>query len=161
MKRFAMILGVLVLVGAVTLPVFAWGPGWGWGHHMMGYWGAYPGSTEDYGNLTSEQRNQLNALDRKFYDETADLRNQIWTKSSEVDSILNTANPDLEKAKALQKEISELRARLDEENLNYQLEAHKIVPQGQSGEAYAGGWYGHHMGGFGPGIGYGPGSCWN
>ncbi len=132
MKRLATILGVMVLAGVLVAPVFAWGPGWGWGHHMMGYWGSDPGYVGGYGNLTSEQRNQLNALDRKFYDQTADLRNQIWTKSSEVDSILNTANPDLEKAKALQKEISELRARLDEENLNYQLEARKIAPQEQS-----------------------------
>jgi zinc resistance-associated protein len=160
MKRLAMILGVMVLVGVVALPVFAWGPGWGWGHHMMGYWGRDPGYAGGYGNLSSEQRSQLNALDRKFYDETADLRNQIWTKSAEVDSIVNTANPDFEKAKALQSEIGDLRARLDEKTLNYQLEAHKIVPQEQPGEAYAGG-YGNHMGGFGPGMGYGPGACWN
>jgi zinc resistance-associated protein len=159
MKRLAMILGIVVLVGAVAVPVFAWGPGWGWGHHMMGYWGSGPGYAGSYENLTSEQRSQLDTLNSKFYDETAGLRNQVWTKNSQLDSILNRPNPDLEKAKALQKEISELRAKLDEKRLSYELEARKIAPQEQLGGAYAGG-YGYHMGGFGPGMGYGPGACW-
>ncbi len=158
MKRLAMILGVAVLVGAVAVPVFAWGPGWGWGQHMMGYWGGGPGYAGSYENLTSEQRSQMDTLNHKFYDETADLRNRIWTKSLEVDSALNGSKPDLEKAKVLQKEISELRGKLDEKELSYELEARKIAPQDQSGAAYAGG-YGYPMGGFGPGMGYGPGAC--
>jgi zinc resistance-associated protein len=160
MKRLAMILGIVVLAGALAVPVFAWGPGWGWGHHMMGYWGGDPGYAGSYGNLTSEQRNQLNALDRKFYEETADLRNQMWAKYSDLDFLLNSANPDLEKAKGLRKEISELRAKLEEKEVNYELEARKMVPQEELGEAYAGG-YGYHMRGYGPGMGYGPGACWD
>jgi zinc resistance-associated protein len=160
MKRLAMILGIVVLAGAVAVPVFAFGPGWGWGRHMMGYWGSGQGNAGSYGNLTSEQRSQIDTLNRKFYDETADLRNHIWAKYSDLDFVLNSANPDLEKANALQKEISELRAKLDEKEINYELEARKIVPQEQSGNDYAGG-YGYHMGGFGPGMGYGPGACWN
>ena len=161
MKRLAMIVGVVLLAGAVAAPVFAWGPGWGWGHHMMGYWGGNPGYYGGYGNLSPEQRDQLNALDQKFYDETADLRNQMWTKSSELNAILSSANPDLEKAKTLQKEINDLRSKLDEKRLNYELEARKIAPQEQQGQAYAGGGYGYHMRGYGPGMGYGPGACWN
>jgi zinc resistance-associated protein len=175
MKRLTMILGIVVLVGAVAVPVFAWGPGWGWGHHMRGYWGGGPGYAGTYRSLTSEQRNQLDALNQKFYGEAADLRYQIWAKSSELDSILSSTSPDLEKAKALQKEISDLRAKLDEKELGYELEARKIVPQDQSGPGYAGGYgygygrgpgmmgpgYGYHMGGFGPGMGYGPGACWD
>jgi zinc resistance-associated protein len=160
MKRLATIFGVVLLAGAVAVPVFAWGPGGGWGHHMMGYWGGDPGYAARYENLAPEQRIQLDALNQKFYDETANMRDQLWSKSSELDSILSSANPDLEKAQALQKEISELRAKLDEKRLNYELEARKIVPEEQPEGSYAGG-YGDHMGGFGPGMGYGPGACWN
>ncbi|MEJ2726374.1 MAG: periplasmic heavy metal sensor [Deltaproteobacteria bacterium] len=160
MKRIMTILAVLVLVGAVAVPVMAWYPGWGRGHHMMGYWGNGPEYGRDYGNLTSEQRSKLNALDRKFYDETTDLQNQIWAKSRELDSVLGSSNPDLEKANSLQKEISELRAKMDEKSLGYDLEARKIIPEDQFGGAY-GGWYGHHMGPYGHGMGYGPGYCWN
>jgi zinc resistance-associated protein len=160
MKRLATIFGVVLLAGAIAFPVFAWGPGGDWGHHMMGYWGGNPGYVGGYESLAPEQRSQLDALNQKFYDESADLRSQLWSKSSELDSILNSAHPDLEKAKAFQKEIGELRAKLDEKRFNYELEARKIVPQKQRGEDYAGG-YGYPMEGFGPGMGYGPGACWN
>ena len=160
MKRLTTVLGILVLVGALAVPVFAWGPGWGRGHHMMGFWGSGPGYGERSGNLTSEQKNQLDALDRKYYDQAAELRNQMGTRSTELDSLLNGTNPDLEKAKALQKEISDLRAKLDESRLNYELEARKIVPDQRSGYSYSGG-YGHRMGSYGQGMGYGQGTCWD
>ena len=35
MKRLAMILGSVLLIGALGYPVFAHGPGWGRGHHNM------------------------------------------------------------------------------------------------------------------------------
>ena len=83
--------------------------------------------------------------------------------------MLNSSTPDLEKAKALQGEISDLRAKLDEERLSYELEARKITPEPRSGKGYGRGYYGHHMGGYGPHMGYGrhmmggygPESCWN
>ena len=103
MKRLATIIGILVLVGAVAVPVMAWGPGWGRGHHMMGYWGDNPGyGRGDYGNLTSDQKSSLDALDRKFSEETRGLQDQIRTKTRDLDSVLNSSNPDLDKAKALQ-----------------------------------------------------------
>lgn len=155
MKKLITVVGILVLVGAVAIPVMAWGPGWGWGHHMMGYWGSGPEyGRGDYGNLTAEQRSKLDTLERKFYEETRDLRDQIWTKSSDLDAVVNSPNPDLEKAKGLQGEISELRANLDEKSLNYELEARKIAPDQQLG-------YDRHMGTYGRMMGSGRGYCWD
>ena len=55
-------IGVLALVIAVAVPVIAWGPGWGRGHHMMGYWGDGPEyGSGDYENLTSDQKSSLDA----------------------------------------------------------------------------------------------------
>ncbi len=161
MKKLTMIIGILLLAGAVAVPVMAWGPHWGGGHHMMGYWGSDSEyGRDDYGNLTSEQKSKLDTLDRTFYEETSELRDQIWTKSRELDVALNSSSPDLEKAKALQKEISELRAKLDEKTLTYEFEARKIVPDQRLGYAYGGG-YGRHTGPYDRGMGYGPGYCWN
>ena len=161
MKSLITILGILVLVGALALPVMAWHSGWGRGHHMRGYWDSNPEYGGYYGNLTPEQKNTVDALDRKFYDDTSELKNQIWIKSGELDSILNSTSPDLEEAKALQKELTDLRAKMDEKRLSYELEARKIVPEDRFGRAY-GGWYGHHRGAYGHRMGYGPGSfCWN
>jgi len=172
MTRVTKILGITLLVGALAVPVFAWAHGWGRGHHMMDSWGSGPGYHSDYEsgyrNLTEEQRTQLEQLDRKFYDETADLRNEIWAKSADLNTLLNGSNPDSEKVRALQKELGDLRAKLDEKRLNYELEARKIDPEPRFGRRYGRGNYGHHMGGFGRGMGYGlhmrgygPGSCWN
>jgi zinc resistance-associated protein len=145
--------GIALLVSIAAVSAFAHGPGWGWGHgqHMMDSWnrgGAY-------GNLTDEQRNELSRLDRKYFNETADLRNKLWTKESELQTILNSPNPDIDKAKAVQKEISDLRAKLDEKRIEYETDVRKVAPD----TAY--GYYGHHMGGYGPMMGYGPGACWN
>jgi len=159
MRKLVGLLVGAALVAAVAVPLFAHGPGWGRGHHMMGPWGSGPGYHSDYErgyrNLTEEQRTQLEQLDRKFYDETGDLRNEIWTNSAQLNTLLNSSNPDNEKVRALQKELSNLQAKLDEKRLNYELEARKITPEPRFGRGYGRGNYGHHMGG------YGPGSCWN
>jgi len=163
MKRLLAILGSVVLVAALAMPLFAHGPGWARGRHMIGTRGSgtdYCGQYErGYGNLTKEQRSQLEELARKFYNETAKLRNEIWAKSIELNSLLNIADPDPEKAKTLQKELGELRTKMDEKRLAYKLEALKILPESLSSGSYGRG-YGHHMGGFGHGIGHGPWSCW-
>lgn len=164
MKRLTMILGCVILVAAIAYPVLAWGPGWGRGHHMMGYergpgYGWQGGG--DYGSLPQEQRTQLDNLHQKFYDDTAALRNEIRAKSGELDTLLNTSNPDPEKLRALQKEVSDLKGKMAEKRLDFELEARKVAPDARLGRGYDQGYgpgmgYGrHHMGG------YGPGGCWN
>jgi zinc resistance-associated protein len=125
---------------------------------MMGDRGSRPGYSSEYGRgydrLTEDQRNQLDQLSRRFYDETAKLRSQLWNKSGELSALLDSSNPDVDKARALQKEISELRAKLDQVRINFELEANKINPDLRY--ARRGGGYGHHMGGYGhQGGGYG------
>ncbi|MBW1886825.1 MAG: Spy/CpxP family protein refolding chaperone [Deltaproteobacteria bacterium] len=183
MKRLAMILGIVVLAGAIAIPVLARGPGWGKGGQRMGR-GGDPGSSSQYGrgydNLTEEQRTQLDKLHQKFYDETAQLRTEIWAKRGELRILMNTSNPDVEKAKALQKEISDLMGKMAQEKIAFQLEARKINPGLPFGGGFGKGYgrhmkrygpgmgYGHHRGGYGPGMGpgqypggHGPGYCWN
>ncbi|MFH1349946.1 MAG: periplasmic heavy metal sensor [Pseudomonadota bacterium] len=173
MKRLMTILGILILTGAIAVPVLAYGPGWGRGPHMMGYWGGDSGgacwdSGRGAGNLSEEQRTALDKLSQKFYDETARLRNELLAKRAELNILLNTRNPDAEKARALQKEISDLKAKLDQEGINFEIEARKINPETRFGSwGYHPG-FGPHMRGYGPGMGYGrnmggygPGNCWN
>lgn len=154
MKKFGIVIGTVVLMAVVYSPVFAHGPGWGRGHHM-GYWGAGPGHCweyrEGYGNLTEEQRKGLDQLDGKFYSENLKLRDQIWTKSAELDDVLSSPQPDAERAKALQNEISELRSKMADQRLDYELEARKISPDTRMGKGFMRG-YGRHERGFGPGA---------
>ncbi|RLF53697.1 MAG: hypothetical protein DRN37_11350 [Thermoplasmata archaeon] len=161
MKRLTIVLGVLMVIAAIAYPVFARGPGWGPGNRM---WGGPPGYCQGYGhgygNLTDEQRSKLEALERKFYDETRDLRNELWAKAGELNTLLSGPDPDPDKAKALQREIGELRIKMAEKRLEYRLEARKIAPDAGFGKGYGRGFrkgYGPGMHGPGAGMGYGPG----
>ncbi|MBW1668697.1 MAG: Spy/CpxP family protein refolding chaperone [Deltaproteobacteria bacterium] len=175
MKKTLTIIGIVLLTAAVAAPVMAWGRGWGRG--MMGYRQGTPATQTQtgwgYTKLTEEQRKQLDSLHQKFYEETLPIRNEIVAKSAELNTVLNSQNPDAEKAKALQKEISDLRGKLAEKRTELVLEARKIAPEAGFGPAtpraygphmrgygHAMGW-GPHMRGFSPGAGYGPGACWN
>ena len=163
MKRLFLLIGSVLLVSALAVPLLAHGPGFGRGPHMMGPWGSdsgYWGQHErGYGNLTEEKRTKLQELDRKFYNETAPLRNEIMAMSDELNTLLNSADPNPEKAKTLQKSLSELRAKMDEKRLAYTLETRTIIPEFRSRHRYEGG-YRHHKRGYGSGMGYRPGSCW-
>jgi zinc resistance-associated protein len=113
-NKVTKIIGIGILVAVLAVPVTVLARGWGYGGgHMMGNWGMGPGSMMNYGpgnqTLTPEQRTQLEQLDRKFYDETADMRKDLWNKSTELNALLNTTDPDLDKVKALNKEINDLR----------------------------------------------------
>ena len=167
MKRLAVILGSVMLVGAIAYPVFAWGPGMGRGQGISGNRSGGPGSCwrydRGYSNLTQEQQSALGQLNEKYFNETEPLRNEIRAKSDKMNTLLNAPDPDAEKAKALQKEIIDLRGKMAEKRLDFRLEARKINPDARFGRGYGKGYgrhmkgYGRHMEGYGPraGIGYG------
>ncbi len=167
MKKTIAIVGALFLVAAVAIPAMAWwGPGWGGMHRGMG-WGHGPWSCWNneggygYGGVNKEQATKLDQLRQDFFKDTTDLRNDLWNKSRELGSVLNTENPDRDKAGALQSEISELRTKLAQKRLSFRLEARKIAPNTERSQGYGPG-YGRGMMGYGPGygrgmMGYGPG----
>ena len=166
MRKIVTIGGIVLLVAAIAIPVLAHGPGRGMGRHMMGYREGGPGYgcqyDRGYEDLTGEQRSKLDKLHQRFYDDTTQLRNEIRANSAELDTILNSSNPDAERAKALQKEMSDLRARIAQEQINLRLEGRKVAPELRSDRDY----HGNHMGGYGHGMGhgwhmggYGPGGC--
>ena len=173
MKKITSIVGITLLSALLIVPAAVWAHGWGWGGgHMMGNWGRGPGyyDRDDRGyasTLTKEQQEQLADLDRKFYDETINLRDQLWSKSAELNSLLSETNPDTSKVGQLQKEVSDLRAQFDQKATTYELEARKIAPETRFGGGYGYGpmmgGYNHMRGGYsrGYGMGYGPGPCWN
>ncbi len=148
MKKLGIILAIGVLIPTLAIPVFARGRGMG--GHMGGFWGGGPGSCgqydRGYGYQNPEERSRQDQRDEAFYRDTAEIREQIRTKSAELDALLNSPNPDLEKARSLQNEISELQAKMDEKRLDQELEQRKRNPEARSGRGY--GW------------GYGQGRNW-
>lgn len=163
MKRLALGLGLVGLLAVFAFPAFGWGPGWGHmyyggggpGYCWQNYGGAYgPGS---YGNLSPDQAQKLDQLRQSFYSDTANLRNELWSKTAELNSLLNAPNPDEQQVQTLQKQINDLRAQLSDKRNNFELQARKISPEAGYAFGYGPG-YGPRMG---RGYGYGPGSCWN
>ena len=155
MKKLAMTLAIGVLITSLAVPVFARGRGWGMGGHMGGFWGGGPGSCgqadRGYGYQNPEARSRQDQREQAFYRDTAEIRNQIRTKSAELDTLLNSPDPDLEKARRLQKDISELQAKMDEKRLDHELEVRKSAPEGSYGRGYdrGYGWGDGPMGGYG------------
>ena len=132
---------------------------------MWGSWGSDRGSCWDYGRgyneLSKEEQKQLTELENKFSNETNNLRNDIWSKSEELQRYLNSTNPDSQKLTEMQRELSNLRAEMDEKRLAYEVEARKILPDTRFRGGYGRGYYGHHMRGYGPRMRYGQRGCWD
>ena len=174
MKRILTAAGIMTLVAALAIPALAQGPGPGRGFRGQGGPEDCPRHASST-NLTEEQKGQLDKLHQKFFDQTAQLRTQISAKHSELNILMNTSNPDLEKAKAIQKELSDLKGKMGQERINLYGEERKIDPNTRFGMGYGRGMGGpgRGMGGFGPGMGgdgpgmgwhrggFGKGPCWN
>jgi len=170
MRKVLMTLGILFMVGILAAPVFAhrWGRG---EDRAYGGPGAGPCWVEG-GDITDSQQVELDKLHEKFVNDTAKLREDIWNKSAELDSLLDSSNPDATKVRTLQKEISDLKAKMADNRVDFELEARKIAPNARFGRGYGKGYgqgygrgYGmgyHHgpHGQHGPHYGRGYGPCW-
>lgn len=158
MKKLTSIVGITLLSALLIVPVAVWAHSWGrGGGPMMGNWGGGPGyydqNDRGYTTLNREQQQRLADLNRKFYDETRALRDKLWSKSAELNALLSETAPDAGKVGKVQKEISDLQAKIDEKAVINKIEARKIAPDARFGGGY--GYDGHMMGGYGMGYGRG------
>ncbi len=166
MRKVLMTLGILFMVGILAAPVFAhrWGKS---GDGACGGRGCGPCWVKG-GDITESQYAELEKLHEKFVNDTGKLREDIWNKSAELDTLLDSSTPDATKVRTLQKEISDLKAQMADKQVDFELEARKIAPNARFGRGYAHGYgrgygmrplhgqYGHH----GPHSGQGYGPCW-
>ena len=110
-------------------------------------------------DLTPEQREQVETERQAFFDATKNERQDLYAKRLELRAEMANRQPDLERASALQKEVSELQGSLDQKRLNHIMAMRKINPDAGRGFMMQGRGMGHH--GMGQGMGYGPGNCPN
>jgi len=119
------------------------------------------------GNLSDEDQKVLSKERQAFFDETQNLRQDMYQKRLELQSELAKKNPDAQKATSLQNDISKLTEEFGQKRLDFLLKMKKINP----GIGRMGGWgtmdndancpygighHGRHMGRWG-GYGMGPG----
>ncbi len=109
-------------------------------------------------NVTPEQAGQLFDLRQKFMNDTAGLRKDMAMKRAELAAIWRAENPDEKQILAKQKEINDLKAKLQEKAVAFRLQARKICPQMGAGFGPRCGIGGGGMGGPGCGLGMGPGA---
>lgn len=132
MKKLTGILGIIMVPALLVLPMTAAaGQGFKTGKNMMemqrdkGQKDAIGGKTS---TLTTEQQTQVEKIQKKFREDNADTIKQLMTKRFDLNTILDSDKPDSDKAKAIQKEISDLQAKLEQKRMDMYFELLKINP---------------------------------
>jgi Spy/CpxP family protein refolding chaperone len=159
MRKVKTIVITVVSVAVIGFSVNAFahggmGYGDGWGHHGPGWHhrGAYgPGYNAD--SMTQEEFELFQSKREAFLKDTEALRTNLYDKERELQNELAKTEPDVKKASGLQKEISELRADLDQKRISHRIEMRKLNPN--AGRGFMRG--GPMMQGYGP---RGGGHCW-
>jgi len=142
MKKKTTIIGLSLTLALALMATaaLAWGPGRGYG---MGPGYGIPAIP----NLTAEQSSQIQALQKAHLDEIAPLRDELLKKGAELRSLWSTPNPDQAAITAKQKEILDLRTKLQEKGTNFRLEISKLLtPEQQAQLATYGPGFGPRMG---------------
>jgi len=173
MKRIASkIVTVLTVLTIMGFGAYAFaGGGMGYGRHHAG-WDHHGSEWQDggygymMGNLSDEEIQKMDEQRETFFKSTEDLRQNIYQKGLALESEFAKKNPDAKNAAKLQKEISDLRAQIDQKRIAHMIEMKKINPglgSGYMGPGMMGYGYGRGHRGNGPMMGYGSSSghpCW-
>ena len=161
--------GLIVLVSIAmvgfTVNAFAhdgrgMGRGNGWGDCGQGYYHHSGYGPKWADNLSDKEVKRLETQQEKFYNDTKELRDNLYNKERDLHAEFAKDKPDTAKASKLQKEISGLRAQFDQKRVAHMIEMKKINPN--IGRDYGRGYGRGYMHG-GSMMGYGPrgaGPCW-
>jgi Spy/CpxP family protein refolding chaperone len=117
------------------------GPGW---HHRGPGFGGQ-------GNLSAEEAKKLDQEREAFFESTKNIRQGIYQKHLELQAEFAKKDPDVSKAQALYKEISDYRVQMGQKHFEHQLKMKKLFPDLTGPGAGFGGKY------WGKGFGGGPG----
>jgi Spy/CpxP family protein refolding chaperone len=164
MKRTMAALGLAVAV-LTAATAFAWGPGSGRGMGM----GYGPGQGYGYGpgavmsTLSPEQVAQIQKIQSDRYTEMAPVRNEMFTKRTELQALFREPALDQAKIAAKHKEIAALQAQMQEKALAARMAVAEVLTPEQRAQVPAfgpgmGPGFGRRMGmmGHGPQMGFGP-----
>jgi zinc resistance-associated protein len=157
MNNFAKAVAVVAIAGIVGFAAtsFAgWGRGGGNCQGQGSGWGQRGVAPSGYqGNPSDEQITRLDKERQTFFEETRNLRENLYQKELELRSELAKEDPDAQKAAGLQAEISDLTAQLDQKRIDQRLKMQKENPEFFAGRGYGmGRGYGKGGGGMGRGF---------
>jgi len=157
MNKFGKVMIVVAIVGIAGYAAtsFAgWGRGgggncWGEGGGYGQRGSAAPGNQ---GNLSDQDMDKIQKERQAFFEDTRVTRENLYQKELELRSEMAKQDPDVNKAVALQKEVSELEGQLNQKRIEQRIKMKKENP-----DLFAGRGYGKGGGGMGRGYGMGPG----
>jgi Spy/CpxP family protein refolding chaperone len=153
MKRTVAALGLAGVLVLTASAVFAWGPGWGRG------FGPGYGPGPAVASLSADQIAKIQKIQSDRYAEMAKVRNEMFTKRTELQALFREPTLDQAKITAKQKEIAALQAQMQEKALAARIAMAEVLTPEQRAQLPAfGSGAGPGFGpGFGPGRGFGPG----
>jgi len=146
-KKLIVGLTVAAVIGIGTYAFGHMGGGDGYYGRMHGgpmmHQGYYGEPGNDYRtDLKDEDIKALEEERTAFLKATDSIRQNLYSKELELRSELYKENPDVSKAGALQKEISELESELDQKRLDHMIKIQKLNPNAGRGFIIGG----YHMG---------------
>lgn len=130
-------LSAVIFLSVFATQAMAWkgmGKGGCGGGGYKGMQQGGPGTAQGYGcqaafaNMTEEQKTQVADERKAFFSQTAELRQQILEKQTELAGIIVKKEVDMESATAVQKELSELQGQFDIKRLEHMVKMKKINP---------------------------------
>ncbi len=155
-KILALSLAGVMLLGLTY--AYAQGPGFGPGHR-------HEGRPEVWSSLTPEQKTRLQELQRKFTEDTAQLRGSLLTKRLELQSLWRNPKADEKAIQEKEKELRDLQNQMMDRMVQHRLEARKLLTPEQIASSGPRCGMGPGFGlrpmkgqGMGCGMGYGMGS---
>jgi zinc resistance-associated protein len=154
MKKLTLTLITVAMGLLLSVPVFAFGPGYdhgpgrGYGYGADRGFGYHNNAQLWRLNLTDEQKAKIEALQIAQQKEIRPIREKMFDKSVELRRMWLQANPDKDKILALQKEVRALRDQLEDKATVQNLEIRKLLTPEQQEKLVNSGW--------GRGAGFGP-----
>jgi hypothetical protein len=139
------LLVVLTVFAVVGFGVYAFADGGmgygqhrgGWDHHGPGWrqgGSGYPGyGGYMRGDLSDEEVQEMDQQRKVFHSANKDLKQNVYQKRLELESEFAKKTPDAKKAAGIQKEISDLQARMDQNRVDHMIEMKKINPDAGRG----------------------------
>lgn len=136
-SKAIMVVMILAIVGFGTYAFAGWGMGYsrsGSGHHGPGWHqGGWGGHGYMMGDLNDDEIEQLEKERESFFKATENLRQDIYRMDLELRSELAKDNPDTKKAGKIQKEISDLEAKVDQKRIEHMIKMKELNPNMDKG----------------------------
>lgn len=134
MKKTIILLSILSLI--IFSFTFVYGEPQGFVQGKRLFWSEerFPGFSERISKLTSDQKKKIQELNRKFIEETAQLRGNLLAKRLELKSLWKDPNSDPKTIKNKEKELREIQNQLRDKEIKKRLEIRKILTPEQVSE---------------------------